>query len=647
MSMTHEQKYVSTCLQQKFSLPTYQRDYKWDYNQLQDLMSDIQGSFLAQWDESHGRESALGYNPYFLGTIIVAPGENGEHIIVDGQQRLTTLIYVLCYFHRYSLLNPEAKVSPLDSSIRRKLAGKNTFNLKMDPNREELFNVLLEGELDDVEFSTQVDSISNKDSGTLKIWSLYQRIESLIEPEIINNNLVAHFVDYLTERVYLYQIGVSHESDGHKVFVTMNDRGLKLSPIDLLKGFLLSGITEPSRNNEAHKIWLSIVNKLNELGNDEAAGFLKTWLRSKHAQTNRARKSTEDLKDFDVISSSYHRWVIDNKRKIGLVNSDDYHNLITKELLYFSDVYIKIKKHEKTFTKNFEYAYYNGSRDLTSQAMIIMAAISKDDSKKDAETKIKIVSYYLDVLATLRYLSDKSNTYDALRDVAFKIIMDLRGKNVDDIKGILFSKIKIIEPKLFLLKNIKYDKNNRKLDLLRLLSRIACYLEEQLFITNAVSYKGYVNRQLDHKTFDIEHLFADKYNAVNSYLTTNAKVPFSTREEFTKSRNNIGALILLPRGRNRSLKDAMYDSKLAQYSNENVLAQTLTPGFYLNQPNYGRFQQNTGLSCSSVPVIEKDTIKERADFYLSVAFKIWSLKAIELKFGSAPNVNLNVTNDID
>ncbi|MCP6390871.1 hypothetical protein NL487_28515, partial [Klebsiella pneumoniae] len=81
---------------------------------------------------------------------------------------------------------------------------------------------------------------------------------------------------------------------------------------------------------------------------------------------------------------------------------------------------------------------------------------------------------------------------------------------------------------------IKFDKANRKLDLLRFLSRIADYLEFEIHITNAVGYEIYVNRQLDHKTFDIEHILADKFNEVNTYLSNNNKVIFSTKDEFSK-----------------------------------------------------------------------------------------------------------------
>ncbi|HGG9062211.1 TPA: DUF262 domain-containing protein, partial [Enterobacter hormaechei subsp. xiangfangensis] len=106
MQISFDRKTITNCLQQNFVLPTFQRDYKWELKHLQDLMSDIQDSFFDNWEPDHGRRTVLGYAPYFLGTIIVTPVAEGANLIVDGQQRITTLTYILCYFHRMKNLNP-------------------------------------------------------------------------------------------------------------------------------------------------------------------------------------------------------------------------------------------------------------------------------------------------------------------------------------------------------------------------------------------------------------------------------------------------------------------------------------------------------------------------------------------------------------
>src|ERR1041385_9092926 len=213
MQITFDRKTVNTCLQQKFLLPTYQRDYKWELKHLQDLINDVKEAFLSARKPSDGRQDVLGYDPYFLGTIITTPVEQGGKAIVDGQQRITTLALLLCYAHRLSKDHPELGISPVDQSIRRKVAGGSAFNLDMDEQRKKLFELLVDGPLDMDDLSAGVDSISGKDAGTNQLWNLFQQIESLLTGEMTSANLLPQFFDYLTECVYLFEIGVPREQD--------------------------------------------------------------------------------------------------------------------------------------------------------------------------------------------------------------------------------------------------------------------------------------------------------------------------------------------------------------------------------------------------------------------------------------------------
>ncbi|RCT96746.1 DUF262 domain-containing protein, partial [Acinetobacter baumannii] len=75
--------------------------------------------------------------------------------------------------------------------------------------------------------------------------------------------------------------------------------------------------------------WQNSVSELNKLSYDESSLFIKNWLRSKYAKTNRAKRTNEELKDFDVIAANYHRWVIEKKDELSLKNNDDYFEFIT------------------------------------------------------------------------------------------------------------------------------------------------------------------------------------------------------------------------------------------------------------------------------------------------------------------------------
>ncbi|GLT23230.1 hypothetical protein GCM10007933_26930 [Zoogloea oryzae] len=631
MQITFDRKTVNTCLQQKFVLPTFQRDYKWEAKHLQELLTDIQEAFLSSWKPGHGRKDVLGYDNYFLGTIITTPVAQGGNAIVDGQQRITTLTLLLSYVHRLNRKLPDLEISPVDQNIRRRVAGQNEFNLDMDTPRHSLFDLLIDGTLDDDDLAAQVESIPDKDSGTERLWALYQEIEKSLAAEIKDQGRLPHLFDFLTDCVCMFQIGVPCEQDGHKVFVTMNDRGLKLSPIDLLKGFLLSSISTNEENRAAHEMWTQCIQKLKALGNDEDSNFFKTWIRSKYANTSRGKKRGDAPGDFELIGDSYHRWVMDNKDLLGLKTSDDFSNLLTGTLPYYVDLYCRIKQSEQQYHENFPHVFFNGARDLTLQSMVILSAVKPTDTTSEATKKIKTISYFLDYLATIRVVNGKENTYDNIRDLIFELTKDIRDSDPGVLKTKLVSRIDSERDKIEGLRTASYDSIKRQ-DLLHLLSRLAEYLERALDLTNRVGFADYVDRSRDSRTFDIEHLLANNFVQANSDISKAGGTPFSSSSEFAAKRNGIGGLILLPRGRNRSMKDMAYTDKLQRYSGENILAQTLTDGFFLNQPNWAKFATETGIACAAIGYADSSTLDCRANFYVDLASKIWSKEQLERLF---------------
>lgn len=628
MQITFDRKTVNNCLQQKFVLPTYQRDYKWETKHLQELLTDIQESFLSSRKPTDGRRDVLAYDPYFLGTIITTQVAQGGKAIVDGQQRITTLALLLSYAHRLSRKDPALEISPVDQSIRRKVAGQNEFNLDMDTPRRQLFDLLIDGPLDADELAAQVDSISSKDTGTVQLWNIYQQIDSGIAFDIKNQNLLPQFFDYLTECVYLFEIGVPREQDGHKVFVTMNDRGLKLSPIDLLKGFLLSSIPSNDANQAAHSCWTQSINKLRSLGSDEDSNFFKTWIRAKYANSSRGKKRGDAPGDFELIGDSYHRWVMDNKDQIGLKTSDDFSNLLTGVQPFFVDIYVKLKDAERTLTPAFPHVFYNGCRDLTLQSMVILSAVSKTDTTTDVKKKIQALSFFLDYLATVRFINQKENTYDNIRDLMFEIAKEVRDCDLVTLKSKLKTRIAGEKDQLSNLTNASYDSLKRQ-DLLQLLARLSAYLEEAVEFPTKVGFADYVDRTRDSKTFDIEHLIPNNFSKVNADLAKGNKSAFASASEFNQKRNSIGGLLLLPRGRNRSMKDMDFSEKLTRYAGENVLAQTLTEQFFQNQPNWNKFSSATGVSCNPISFADMAAIEERTGFYMILAEKIWSTSQLD------------------
>ena len=74
------------------------------------------------------------------------------------------------------------------------------------------------------------------------------------------------------------EITAYSDKDAYTIFETMNHRGLSLTPADRLKGYLLANITDAPRRNSASGVWKERVGALIDIGKDEDADAIKSWL---------------------------------------------------------------------------------------------------------------------------------------------------------------------------------------------------------------------------------------------------------------------------------------------------------------------------------------------------------------------------------
>ena len=99
-------------------------------------------------------------------------------------------------------------------------------------------------------------------------------------PDELGGAALPYFVDWLVENVHLVEITAYSDEDAYTIFETMNDRGLSLTPADMLKGYLLANITDVDHRTRASGAWKERVRALAEIGKDEDADGIKSWLRS-------------------------------------------------------------------------------------------------------------------------------------------------------------------------------------------------------------------------------------------------------------------------------------------------------------------------------------------------------------------------------
>ncbi|KXV23542.1 hypothetical protein AD942_03710 [Gluconobacter japonicus] len=608
---------IKTCFQSHYSLPYFQREYKWNSKHFVELLNDIQNTFLLSFDPSHGRRDVSNYSPYFLGSIITSNAINAKKPLIDGQQRLTSIFIILAYLERFRRDHEISDALDLSMFLGSINYGEMNYAVEFSSTRRSIFDKYLDKTQTAEDAIKSADELPDIDDGDKKILDALRATDEILDDNV--RKVIAYFIDYIVERVLLIDISVDSESEAHRVFVTMNDRGLRLGPIDLLKGQILSKITSSEDSYSCHTVWVDTINKLRNIDPEEDSLFFRNLFRAKWADTIRGKSKGDAPGDFDQIGDAYHRWFEENTDTLGLTNSDDYVRFIRDDVKRFAEIYQFIKHSEDNITNEFECIYYNSARRYGFQSMVLLASIEANDNTTEWKKKIALTAKLIDIILTSRTIEGKENNYDNLRDISFNLAKALRGKNSSELLAYIQSEWGKFFPVIANLGQMRYEKAGRS-DILYILARISSYLEQEFNLTNKVGFPVYWQRDRGSRTFDIEHLLRKNFDdkALPSVHG------FADAKDYNDARNLIGALALLPRSRNRSLQDRPYREKLSAYATESILVQTLCDNLYQNNPNVaGYVSQHPDLKLASITDFSKEDIIRRTEFYTYIAELIW------------------------
>jgi uncharacterized protein with ParB-like and HNH nuclease domain len=586
----------------KYSIDYYQREYKWESKQVAELIDDLTTRFLEDFEEGDERSAVEGYGHYFLGSIIISERDD-KKFIVDGQQRLTTLTLVLIYLNNLQRGRPDTARSPIEELIFAARFGRRAFNIDVEEERERA--ACMEALFEDKEFDVE--------GKTETVANLIARYEELDErfPDELKEEALPYFIDWLIENVHLVEITAFSDDDAYTIFETMNDRGLSLSPIDMLKGFLLSKITDTHRRTSCNDLWKKRVQELAGAGKDVDADCFKAWLRGQYARTIRERKRNSEPGDFDRIGSDFHRWVDEAKDELTLDGSDSYARFINRDFEFYSRQYLQLIRASRTYTPGLEEVFYNAQAGFTLQPMLLLAPVLVSDDETTVRRKWRLAAIYLDILLTRRVWNSRSTDQSTMKYPVFQIMLGVRGLAPDALALRLKEELGSDEEVFSSNERFALHGMNRK-QIARILARMTEFIEVG---------SGLASRYLEYTTatgqkrYEVEHVWADKHERHED--------EFSHKADFAAYRNRIGGLLLLPKSFNASFGDLPYEEKVKHYNGQNLLARSLHPDCYDHNPGFQRFLQQTGLPFKPHAQFRRQDLDERHTLYRMLAERIW------------------------
>ncbi|MFI6481276.1 DUF262 domain-containing protein [Nonomuraea sp. NPDC050663] len=242
---------------QQLLVPLYQRHYTWERRQLGQLWSDIinQVDIVAQ-----GKENAPSH---FLGSVVLAPGpelapSRSQWIVVDGQQRLTTLMLALCALRDHMVAE--------DPEARERI---NELHLINRWQRGELRYRLLPTQADRAAFKACVDGSPEKNSDSL-VGNAYQFFRGVLREfdDPADPHDLARVESVLLDRLNLVQITVEKDDNAFRIFESINNTGMRLSQVDLIRNYVFMCL--PTRGQQVYdEHWMPMQRLLDAKGMEQ------------------------------------------------------------------------------------------------------------------------------------------------------------------------------------------------------------------------------------------------------------------------------------------------------------------------------------------------------------------------------------------
>ena len=599
----------------KYSIDYYQREYKWQTKQVQELINDLCGKFLEEYQPGHERKKVKDYPHYFLGSVIIS--KKSANYVVDGQQRLTSLTLLLMYLRNLQK-DREVQVN-IDECIFSEAFGEISFNIDV-PERLPCMEAIYANDTDSFDSGDQTESIQN-------LFARYQDIQENL-PDEISGDALPYFIDWLLENVHIVEITAYSDDDAYTIFETMNDRGLSLSPTDMLKGYLLANMDE-SRRVSINNLWRDRVRQLSEAGREVESDCFKAWLRSQYAQKIRERKKNAKPEDFDRIGTEFHRWVRDASNTIGLENNQSFYEFVKRDFDFYSSNFLRCIEASDSLIPGLEPVFHIGLYGFTLQHMLLLAPLHPSDSEQVVKRKIWLVAKYLDIFLTRRLWNYRLIAYSTMQYAMFIVMRDIRGLGVDALAEKLHAKL-VGEPENFV-HNSEYhsaeigfamhQQNRRYIHVI--LARMMDFIERG---SNMDSHLVEYIRSSGKNRYEVEHIWADH---ADRHMDE-----FEHPSDFQRHRNRIGGLLLLPKSFNASYGDLHYKRKLPHYNTRNILARSLHPQAYELNPGFRGFIERSGLAFHPHEAFKKAALDTRCDLYLELAQRIWNPEVLLMETNS-------------
>ena len=511
MSSTIELWEINKLINRNFRVPTYQRGYRWDVKQVNDLLNDL-------YEFKNSANTSAG-EFYCLQPIVVK--KNGEkYEVIDGQQRLTTILIILKYLNQRRTFSIEYATRPGSEEFLDKIC---------DRTKEKIVD-------------------KNIDYYFMK--NAFDTIEKWFETKIEENeeySLETEMTTYLLRHCKVIWYEVEEDVDAESIFTRLNIGKIPLTNAELIKALLLRESNYSDDSKVTYLRQLEIANEWDMIENTLQDDNVWYFINRQYERQPEVR--IEYI--FDAINYSNH------ERDGEFATFFKFNDMLSE--MSVDDVWEKIKDYFQIIMEwynNQEFYHLIGfitSRRLNSIEDLIYEYRAFDYSKPELLESIKeTIRKKLEKIgdiSTLDYNDSPDDIYTIL--LLFNVITIMNKSNA-------YSRFRFDE----------FQKNEWSLEhihaqnaegILNSSEAMLAWIDEHLasfrtFVDNEENgkYAGIVKKL---ENFDRKHFNQDSFTRLYDDICKEIESDYGT------DLNNISNLALLDRNTNSALSNSFFDVK--------------------------------------------------------------------------------------
>lgn len=366
-----------------FLVPDYQRKYSWTESEVAELLSDLE---VAKANGNH----------HFFGTVVISSEKCEEEKtfeIIDGQQRITTSIILM-----YSLLTiyNEIKNNYGYDNLAQRIDKLYSMLVFQDDDGEIKSSKLVLNEINNEFFSEYIVkswtmndierealyiqlSKSMKVKQSNEIYKSYKYILNEFREKVRNSNNIESCIeefksiqDTILDYFDVVLITVESDADAFLIFETLNDRGLDLTTVDLIKNELFKNCSKDIHFEKYKNRWLDIINNFEDA--KSVKSFIRHYWISNFNEVSHVNLFKE-IRRYLKGSSDASKRLIDGLKAqanfYGAIVNPNTNNISNKRLL---DLLIDMKNLKYDLTNPIllsAYKHYNGDEEKIADIVLM------------------------------------------------------------------------------------------------------------------------------------------------------------------------------------------------------------------------------------------------------------------------------------